>query len=77
MPLGRAFSGLEPVPGSFYFMNLFLHVCLPLGLALVLWMHLAHLARPHLLPPRALSWSVVGLLALVGATVSVPLTGTG
>lgn len=73
MPLGRAFSGLEPVPGSFYFMNLFLHVCLPLGLAFVLWMHLAHLARPHLLPPRALSWSAVALLALVGATVSVPL----
>lgn len=73
MPLGRAFSGLEPVPGSFYFMNLFLHVCLPLGLALVLWMHLAHLARPHLLPPRALSWSAVAMLGLVGATVSVPL----
>ena len=73
MPLGRAFSGLEPVPGSFYFMNLFLHVCLPLGLALVLWMHLAHLARPRLLPPRALSWSAISLLALAGATVSVPL----
>jgi len=73
MPLGRAFSGLEPVPGSFYFMNLFLHVCLPLGLALVLWLHLAHLARPRLLPPRVLSWSAVAMLAVVGATVSVPL----
>lgn len=73
MPLGRAFSGLEPVPGSFYFMNLFLHVCLPLGLALVLLLHLAHLARPRLLPPRMLSWSAIAMLAVVGATVSVPL----
>jgi ferredoxin len=73
MPMGRAFSGLEPVPGSFYFMNLFLHVCLPLGLAFVLWLHLAHLTRPRLLPPRALSWSAIALLALIGATVSVPL----
>lgn len=73
MPLGRAFSGLEPVPGSFFFMNLFLHVCLPLGLALVLWMHLAHLARPRLLPPKALTWSTLGLLALVAAVLRVPL----
>jgi ferredoxin len=73
LPLGRAFSGLEPVPGSFYFMNLFLHVCLPLGLAFGLWMHLAHLARPHLLPPRALRWSTIALLGVMGATVSVPL----
>jgi ferredoxin len=73
MPLGRAFSGLAPVPGSFFFMNLFLHVCLPLGLAIVLWLHLAHLPRPRLLPPKALTWSTLALLALVGAFVPVPL----
>lgn len=72
-PLGRAFSGMGPVPGSFFFMNLFLHVCLPLGLALVLWLHLAHVARPRLLPPRALTWSALGLLAAIAAVVRVPL----
>jgi ferredoxin len=73
LPLGRAFLGLEPVPGSFFFMNLFLHVCLPLGLALILWMHLAHLARPRLLPPRPLTWSTIGVLAVIGAIIRVPL----
>ncbi len=73
MPLGRTFSGVQPIPGSFFFMNLFLHVCLPLALALVLWVHLSHLARPKLLPPRQLAWSVVGLLAFVGIAIHVPL----
>jgi ferredoxin len=73
MPLGRAFTGLEPVPSSFFFMNLFLHVCLPLGLALVLWMHLAHLARPRLLPPKMLAWSILGALGVVAGLMPVPL----
>lgn len=73
LPLGRAFSGLGPVPGSFYFMNLFLHVCLPLGLALGLWIHVAHLARPVLLPPPRLLAGVLVALAAVSALLPVPL----
>lgn len=73
MPLGRAFSGLGSVPGSFYFMNLFLHVGLPLGLALGLWIHVAHLARPVLLPPRRLLAGLLGALATVAAILPVPL----
>lgn len=73
MPLSRAFCGLEPVPGTFFFMNLFLHVCLPLGLALVLLFHLVHLARPRLLPPRPLCWAATTALAVAGVIVRVPL----
>ncbi|MFN2375288.1 MAG: 4Fe-4S binding protein [Candidatus Binatia bacterium] len=73
MPMGRAFDGLAPVPSSFFFMNLFLHVCLPLGLALVLWLHVSRIARPVLSPPRPLLWSVLGILAVVSVALPVPI----
>jgi hypothetical protein len=44
-PIARAFSGSLPVPSSFFFMNLFLHVAAPLGLAAMLAVHVARLAR--------------------------------
>jgi ferredoxin len=64
-PLRRAFTGERPVPGAFFFLNLFLHVALPLGLGLLLWLHVSRLARPVLLPPRRLLWGSVGALVLV------------
>ncbi len=73
VPLGRTFSRLAPVPGSFFFMNLFLHVCLPLGLGLVLWLHLAHLGRPALAPPKPLLWGSTAALAVVAAALPVAL----
>lgn len=61
-PIGRTFVGERPMPGAFFFINFFLHVALPLGVGLMLWVHVARVARPVLLPPRALGWGVVGLL---------------
>lgn len=75
MPMGRAFDGLAAVPSSFFFMNLFLHVCLPLGLALVLWIHLSRTARPVLLPPRPLLWTLIACLAVISAAMPVALAG--
>ena len=73
LPMSRAFDGLAPVASSFFFMNLFLHVCLPLGLALVLWLHLSRIGRPSLLPPRPVSLAVLGILAVVSAGLRVPI----
>lgn len=73
MPMSRAFDGLAPVASSFFFMNLFLHVCLPLGLALVLWLHLSRIARPSLMPPRPVALAVLGILAVVSAGLRVPI----
>lgn len=70
-PIRRTFTGERPVPGAFFFLNLFLHVALPLGLGLLLWLHVSRLARPTLLPPRALTWVVI--LALVAVAVAWPL----
>jgi coenzyme F420-reducing hydrogenase delta subunit/ferredoxin len=64
-PLGRTFVGEGPVPSAFFFTNLFLHVALPIGLGLLLWLHVARVSRPVLLPPRPLLWGSVGLLLAV------------
>ncbi|HEX9709383.1 MAG TPA: cytochrome b N-terminal domain-containing protein, partial [Candidatus Thermoplasmatota archaeon] len=70
-PIGRAFVGERPLPGAFFFLNLFLHIVLPVGVGLILWIHLARVARPALLPPRPLLWGTVG--ALVAASVLWPI----
>jgi quinol-cytochrome oxidoreductase complex cytochrome b subunit/ferredoxin/coenzyme F420-reducing hydrogenase delta subunit len=64
-PLGRAFVGEQAIPSAFFFLNLFLHVALPVGMFVVLWVHVSRVARPGLLPPRGLLWgSLAVLLAL-------------
>ncbi len=64
-PIGRAFVGDQPVPAAFFFLNLFAHVALPVGVALILWIHVSRLARTYLLPPRPLLWMTVGLFTAV------------
>lgn len=64
-PVGRAFTGERPLPAAFFFINLFAHVALPLALGLVLWLHVSRVARATLLPPRRLTWSIIGLLFVV------------
>jgi quinol-cytochrome oxidoreductase complex cytochrome b subunit len=48
-PLGRTFVGDQPLPAAFFFLNLFLHIALPVGMLLLLWLHVSKLARPVLL----------------------------
>ena len=45
--------GDAPVPSQFFFMNLFLHVAIPLGMVCFLWLHTARLARAAWFPERA------------------------
>ena len=71
MPITRMFSGAAPVPSSFFFMNLFLHVAAPLGLAALVTVHVARVARPALLPPRRIAWLALAALALVAAALPV------
>jgi len=64
-PMSRAFVGERAVPSTFFFLNLFAHSALPLVVGVGLWIHVSRLARPALLPPRPLLWSVIGLLTAV------------
>jgi ferredoxin len=61
-PIERAFAGDRALPNAFFFLNLFLHVAVPVGILVLLWIHVARLARPSLLPPRPLTWTVVVLM---------------
>ncbi len=70
-PVVRAFSGERPVATAFFFVNMFAHVALPLGLAVGLWLHVSRVSRATLLPPRRLMWGVIGLLTV--AAVAWPL----
>jgi ferredoxin len=60
-PIARAFVGEQSVPAAFFFLNLFAHIALPVGVALILWIHVSRLARTYLMPPRALFWGTVAL----------------
>jgi ferredoxin len=59
-PPDRSFVGDRPVPAPFFFMNLFLHVAVPLGMVGFLWLHTTRLARAAWFPERRV---VVGTLA--------------
>jgi ferredoxin len=70
-PISRAFTGEQDLLGPFFFLNLFAHIAIPLGLALVLWLHVSRVARPVLLPPRRVTMVLVG--ALVAVSVVRPI----
>ena len=72
-PLSRIFAGDGPVPNAFFFVNLFVHIALPLGLGVGLWLHVSRLARPVLLPPKRLLWAVIGALTVASVLVPAPL----
>jgi coenzyme F420-reducing hydrogenase delta subunit/Pyruvate/2-oxoacid:ferredoxin oxidoreductase delta subunit len=71
-PTGRAFTGEQPPPTAFFFLNLFAHVGIPLAMGVLFLLHVKRVARPALLPPRPLLWGVIGLL--VAAAVLRPVT---
>ena len=72
-PISRSFARAEGVPDTFFFMNLFLHVAVPLGLLGLFWLHVTRVARARLRPPLPIErWALV-LLAAGAILVPVPL----
>jgi ferredoxin len=72
-PLGRAFVGERQLPGAFFFLNLFLHVALPIGLGVLLMVHVSRVARAKLFPSRGLMTWGGGLLFLLSVVWPVPM----
>jgi ferredoxin len=72
-PVRRIFSGERPIPGAFFFINLFLHVAIPLGVAAGLWIHVSRVARSMLFPPRPLAVALIGGLTLLAILWPAPL----
>ncbi len=72
-PIGRAFVGEGALPPAFFFLNLFAHIALPIGMFILLWLHVSRVARPALAPPRGLAWGVLGLLVAISIAWPAPL----
>lgn len=74
-PISRAFNGVSPIQSSFFFMNLFLHVAIPLGMILGLWIHTSRLARSKWFPENRVSISVVVALVILSIILPAPIAG--
>lgn len=69
-PISRSFSGIETVPPSFFFLNLFLHVAIPLAMIFTVWIHTSKLARTEWFPERRTMAAMFGILIL--ASIILP-----
>ena len=72
-PLSRIFAGDGPVPSAFFFVNLFVHIALPLAMGVALWLHVSRVARPVLLPPKRVLWGIIGVLTAASILIPAPL----
>ena len=63
--IGRAFVGERAIPEGFFFLNLFVHIALPLSLGLILWLHVGRVARPVLVPNRRVVLAILGALVVL------------
>lgn len=72
-PISRSFTHPDSVGRSFFFMNLFLHVALPLGLAGLYWLHSSRVARAPIFPPKAIHRYAIGAVIVLSLLVPVPL----
>jgi ferredoxin len=72
-PPDRAFVGGAPMASQFFFMNLFLHVAIPLGMIAFLWLHTVKLARAAWFPERHVVWATVGGFLALAIAWPAPL----
>ena len=74
-PPDRAFAGDRPMTAQFFFMNLFLHVAIPLGMVGLLWLHTTRLARAAWFPERKLALATLAGLVALAVFWPAPLPG--
>lgn len=77
-PISRAFNGetMTP-PSSFFFMNLFLHIVIPLSMIFGLWLHTAKMARAVWFPNKKMMFGIVGVAVLSAILIPAPLLTKG
>lgn len=74
-PLPRAFLTNELVTGFFFFIILFLHICIPVLLFIILWVHVLRTSKPVINPPRLVGWAIgviVFILCIIKPVKMVP-----
>ncbi len=72
-PLGRLYVSDRTVPSLLFFVVFFLHMLLPLTIAVGLAIHLARVGRVRLMPPRGLTALLCGALVLAAILAPAPL----
>ena len=71
-PISRSFTGETAVPTAFFFVTLFAHIAIPLTIGILLWVHVARVSRPVLLPARPVLWGTIGALTVAAVVWPVP-----
>ncbi len=72
-PISRSFDGSVPPPASFFFLNLFLHIVIPLAMIFGIWLHTAKMKNASWFPERRLIFGMAGALFVVAAFWPAPL----
>jgi len=64
-PLGRSFVTDDSVNSLLFFVVFFIHMIIPLAMAIAMWLHITRLARARYLTSKAMTLWVMGLLLLI------------
>jgi len=72
-PISRSFTGDQALPNAFFFVTLFAHIALPLSIGVLLWVHVARVSRPILLPSRPVLWTLIAALTAVAVVWPLPM----
>jgi coenzyme F420-reducing hydrogenase delta subunit/NAD-dependent dihydropyrimidine dehydrogenase PreA subunit len=64
-PLGRSFVTNDSVNSLLFFVVFFIHMIVPLAMAIVMWLHITRLARARYLTSKGMTLWVMGLLLLI------------
>lgn len=64
-PIQRGFVSGTGVAAPFFFLNLLIHIVVPLWLAAIVWLHTLRVTKPAIFPPRQLAVWLVAALALL------------
>jgi len=64
-PLSRSFVTDESVNSLLFFVVFFIHMIVPLAMAVAMWLHITRLARPRYLASQAMTRWVIALLLLL------------
>ncbi|HQY63177.1 MAG: hydrogenase iron-sulfur subunit [Myxococcales bacterium] len=64
-PLSRSFLADDAVSSLLFFVVFFVHMLVPLGMGVMLWLHITRLSRPEFLTGRTLTAWVLGSLAAI------------
>ncbi len=72
-PMSRLYVADRLVPSLLFFVVFFLHMLLPLMIAVGLVFHLARVTRVRLLPRKELAWALVAALGVVSILFPAPL----